>query len=101
MVLFAAALSPVIVRAQVQEQFTVPRVEQPWMHLVAAPAPLTLDVFAQPELLVRSPFAYEHLGLFCKAEYHLHRWLPVRVLIRIGDVAQDEAVDGKGAGRWR
>ena len=43
-----------------------------------------------------SPYAYEHLGFFCKAEVKVNRWLPLPVMFRLGDVQHAEELDGKG-----
>lgn len=64
------------------------------------PAPVLLRTALPPvpgTARITGAFAHDRLGLFCKAEYHLHQWLPIPVLIRIGDVERDEEVDGKGA----
>ncbi len=42
---------------------------------------------------------YHSLGLFCKLDVQLERRLKFPVLLRLGDVRQVEAWEGKGA--WR
>jgi|GEM_PF-3588451 len=61
--------------------------------LLPGPAP-TLDLLYMP-----SPYSYQCLGIFCKAEVQMDRWLPIPVMIRIGDVESAEELDGKGAYR--
>ncbi len=48
---------------------------------------------------ISSPYSYERLGIFCKAEVKMNRWFPIPVMIRMGDVEQAEALDGKGTFR--
>jgi hypothetical protein len=43
-----------------------------------------------------SPWAYQHLGLFCKLDVQLERRTRFPVLIRLGDAMQVEAWEGKG-----
>ena len=54
----------------------------------------TLDLLYMP-----SPYSYQNLGIFCKAEVQMDRWLPIPLMIRIGDVESAEELDGKGAYR--
>jgi hypothetical protein len=46
-----------------------------------------------------SPYSYQHLGIFCKAEVKMNRWFPIPVMIRLGDVQRAEELDGKGPSR--
>lgn len=48
---------------------------------------------------IPSPYSYQHLGIFCKAEVKMNRWFPIPVMIRMGDVEKAEELDGKGAYR--
>ncbi|MBP6391608.1 MAG: hypothetical protein KA175_12540 [Flavobacteriales bacterium] len=59
-------------------------------------APLKDDGAAIDVGHMPSPYSYQHLGIFCKAEVKLNRWLPVPVMIRLGDVQRAEELDGKG-----
>ena len=43
------------------------------------------------------PLLLQCLGIFCKAEVQMDRWLPIPLMIRIGDVESAEELDGKGA----
>ncbi len=44
-----------------------------------------------------SPYSYQHLGIFCKAEVKMNQWFPIPVMVRLGDVQRAEELDGKGA----
>lgn len=57
-----------------------------------------LQVKVPPESLktMRSPWNYEHLGLFCKLDVLLERRSKFPVLFRLGDVQQVERWEGKG-----
>ena len=59
-------------------------------------APLNDDRAAIDVGHMPSHYSYQHLGIFCKAEVKLNRWLPVPVMIRLGDVQRAEELDGKG-----
>ncbi|MBK9538824.1 MAG: hypothetical protein IPO12_08815 [Flavobacteriales bacterium] len=59
-------------------------------------APLNDDRAAIDVGHMPSSYSYQHLGIFCKAEVKLNRWLPVPVMIRLGDVQRAEELDGKG-----
>lgn len=60
------------------------------------PAPLALTPTTLP-----SPWAYQHLGVFCKLDVQLERRAKFPVLFRLGDVRLVEAWEGKGAMRLR
>jgi hypothetical protein len=64
-----------------------------------APKPISLLNPAQPALApttLPSPWAYQHLGFFCKLDVQLERRAKFPVLFRLGDVQQVEAWEGKG-----
>ncbi len=68
----------------------------------AASAPSLLQMGQVPKLdllYMPSPYSYQCLGIFCKAEVQMDRWLPIPLMIRIGDVESAEELDGKGAYR--
>ena len=50
-------------------------------------------------LRMPSPYSYQHLGIFCKAEVKMNKWFPLPVMFRLGDVERAEDLDGKGAFR--
>jgi hypothetical protein len=60
--------------------------------LLRTDRPPALDLLHMP-----SPYSYQCLGIFCKAEVQMDRWLPIPLMIRIGDVESAEELDGKGA----
>lgn len=72
--------------------------------LPAAPKPISLlkpaPQFVPPNTLA-SPWAYEHLGMFCKLDVQLERRAKFPVLFRLGDVQQVDAWEGKGPLRVR
>ena len=47
-----------------------------------------------------SPYSYQQLGVFCKLDVQLERRTRFPVLIRLGDVRQVEAWEGKGPLRF-
>ena len=53
--------------------------------------PPAIDLLHMP-----SPYNYEHLGFFCKAEVKVNRLLPIPVMFRLGDVQHAEELEGKG-----
>jgi hypothetical protein len=57
------------------------------------------DPFLLPAAPVafRSPWDYRSLGVFCKVDVKLARFLPIPLLIRLDDVQRVEAMEGKGA----
>jgi len=67
--------------------------------LPAAPKPISLLNPARPALApttLPSPWAYQHLGVFCKLDVQLERRAKFPVLFRLGDVQQVDAWEGKG-----
>lgn len=60
------------------------------------PAPIELTSSPLP-----SPWAYQHLGMFCKLDVQLERRAKFPVLFRLGDVQQVDAWEGKGPQRLR
>jgi len=63
----------------------------PKQNSLLKPAPQALS----PSTLL-SPWAYEHLGMFCKLDVQLERRAKFPVLFRLGDVQQVDAWEGKG-----
>jgi hypothetical protein len=61
------------------------------MYSLLRPAPLAPTPTTLP-----SPWAYEHLGMFCKLDVQLERRAKFPVVFRLGDVQQVEAWEGKG-----
>jgi hypothetical protein len=63
------------------------------------PRPLLPLVPTVPQLsrtTLPSPYSYQQLGVFCKLDVQLERHTRFPVLIRLGDVQQVEAWEGKG-----
>jgi hypothetical protein len=63
------------------------------------PRPLPKLVHTVPQLsrtTLPSPYSYQQLGVFCKLDVQLERHTHFPVLIRLGDVHQVEAWEGKG-----
>jgi hypothetical protein len=61
--------------------------------LTVDPSPL-MDLVRMP-----SPYSYQRLGIFCKAEVKMNRLFPVPVMIRLGEVERAEELEGKGVFR--
>lgn len=71
----------------------------PVSHVPVAPAVRMPEkwVIAPIDLLyMPAPYAYEHLGLFCKAEVKMNRFLPMPLMFRLGDVEHAQELEGKG-----
>jgi hypothetical protein len=63
------------------------------------PGALEPGTHAIPQLsrtTLPSPYSYQQLGVFCKLDVQLERHTRFPVLIRLGDVRQVEAWEGKG-----
>ena len=63
------------------------------------PRPVPPLVHTVPQLsrtTLPSPYSYQQLGVFCKLDVQLERHTRFPVLIRLGDVQQVEAWEGKG-----
>ncbi len=89
-----AAIVAYCLLAAAQGQSLLPETAKPIRLLKAAPA-------AQSPATLPSPWAYQHLGLFCKLDVQLERRARFPVLFRLGDVQQVEAWEGKGPMRFR
>jgi hypothetical protein len=77
-----------------QGQSLLPAQAKPFSLLKPAP-------IQPPSSHLPSPWAYQHLGLFCKLDVQLERRAKFPVLFRLGDVQQVEAWEGKGPMRIR
>lgn len=77
-----------------QGQSLLPAQEKSYSLL--RPAPLALTPTTLP-----SPWAYQHLGVFCKLDVQLERRAKFPVLFRLGDIRLVEAWEGKGPMRFR
>ena len=84
--LFLMGLCVTAVAAQRPVQPIDPRPLPPLVHTVPQLSPTTLP----------SPYSYQQLGVFCKLDVQLERHTRFPVLIRLGDVRQVEAWEGKG-----
>ncbi|MEO8069185.1 MAG: hypothetical protein ABI599_15915 [Flavobacteriales bacterium] len=71
--------------------------ENPVPAVAAGPGLLEKGTMPAIDLLyMPSPYSYRHLGLFCKAEVKVNRFLPFPVMFRLGDVEHAQELEGKG-----
>jgi len=78
-----------LVNTTASQQPVPPIVPEPFSPPVQVGPPLSRSTLP-------SPYSYQQLGVFCKLDVQLERHTRFPVLIRLGDVRQVEAWEGKG-----